>query len=141
FPPARVASLELVVEDGDDAPLALRTARARLVLPEVFLAAPAGVYALLLGDPRATAPRYELARVRDVVLAARSTPVSAEPLTPNPSYSMRASLAGGTLAALVPQAVLWTVLVAAVVILTLLTLRVARSAGGAPPDEGAWRRP
>jgi hypothetical protein len=136
FPPARVASLELVVEDGDDAPLALRAARARLVLPEIFLAAPAGVYALLLGNPRTTAPRYELARVRDVVLAARSTPVSAEPLAPNPSYSMRARLAGGALAGLVPQAVLWTVLVAAVVILTLVTLRVARSAGGAPPDEG-----
>jgi hypothetical protein len=136
FPPARVASLELVVEDGDDAPLALRTARARLVLPEIFLAAPAGVYALLLGDPHATPPRYELARVRDVVLAARSAPVSAEPLAPNPGYSMRARLAGGGLAAIVPQAVLWTVLVAAVVILTLVTLRVARSASGAPPDEG-----
>ena len=136
FPPARVASLELVVEDGDDAPLAVRAARARLVLPEIFLAAPAGVYGLLLGDPHATAPRYELARVRDVVLAARSTPVSAEPLTPNPGYSVRARLAGGTLAALLPQVVLWTVLVAAVVILTLVTLRVARSASGAPPDEG-----
>jgi hypothetical protein len=135
FPPARIASLELVVEDGDDAPLALQAARARLVLPEIFLAAPAGVYALLIGDPHATAPRYELARVRDVVLAARSTPVSAEPLAPNPGYSMRARLAGGTLAALVPQAVLWTVLVAAVVILTLVTLRVARSANESPPDE------
>jgi len=62
--------------------------------------------------------------------------VSAEPLAPNPSYSMRARLAGGGLAALVPQAVLWTVLVAAVVILTLVTLRVARSTSGSPPDEG-----
>jgi hypothetical protein len=136
FQPARVSSLELVVEDGDDAPLALRAARARLVLPEIFLAAPAGVYGLLLGDPHATAPRYELARVRDVVLAARSTPVSAEPLAPNPGYSMRARLAGGGLAALVPQVLLWTVLVASVVILTLITLRVARSASGAPPGEG-----
>ena len=136
FQAARVSSLELVVEDGDDAPLALRAARARLVLPEIFLAAPAGVYGLLLGDPHATAPRYELARVRDVVLAARSTPVSAEPLAPNPGYSLRARLAGGGLAALVPQVLLWTVLVAAVVILTLITLRVARSASGAPPGEG-----
>src|SRR5207244_840348 len=56
FPPARVVALELVVQDGDDAPLEFRAARARLVLPELFLAAPAGDYFLLVGDPKASAP-------------------------------------------------------------------------------------
>src|SRR2546429_212866 len=60
FPPARVVALELVVQDGDDAPLEFRAARARLVLPELFLAAPAGDYFLLVGDPKASAPSYEL---------------------------------------------------------------------------------
>src|SRR5439155_300908 len=58
FPPARVVALELVVQDGDDAPLEFRAARARLVLPELFLAAPAGDYFLLVGDPKASAPSY-----------------------------------------------------------------------------------
>src|SRR5207253_8567829 len=78
FPPARVVALELVVQDGDDAPLEFRAARARLVLPELFLAAPAGDYFLLVGDPKASAPSYELARVRDVVLAVSSAPVEAK---------------------------------------------------------------
>jgi hypothetical protein len=134
FPAARVVSLELVVDDGDDAPLGFAAARARLLLPEVFLAAPPGEYALLLGDPRATPPRYELARVRDVVLAVSSTPVTAEHARPNPDYSVRARLgSGGGLAGVLPQALLWVVLLAAVAILSVVTLRVARS-GGAPPD-------
>src|SRR5207245_8953986 len=84
FPPARVVALELVVQDGDDAPLEFRAARARFVLPELFLAAPAGDYFLLVGDPKASAPNYELARVRHVVLAVSSAPVEAKASAPNP---------------------------------------------------------
>src|SRR5205809_7044907 len=42
FPPARVVALELVAQDGDDAPLEFRAARARLALPAPFLPAPPG---------------------------------------------------------------------------------------------------
>jgi len=132
FPPARVVALELVVQDGDDAPLEFRAARARLVLPELFLAAPAGDYFLLVGDPKASAPSYELSRVRDVVLAVSSAPVEAKASGPNPDYS-RARLAIERRGDLVPQVLLWSVLVAAVVVLTALTLRLARSGGDAPP--------
>ena len=132
FPPARVVALELTVQDGDDAPLRFRAARASLLLPDLFLTAPAGDYFLLVGDPKASAPSYELTRVRDVVLAVSSAPVEAKAAGPNPDYS-RARLAIERRGDLVPQVLLWSVLVAAVVVLTALTLRLARSGGDAPP--------
>jgi len=132
FPPARVVALELVVQDGDDAPLEFRAARARLVLPELFLAAPAGDYFLLVGDPKASPPSYELARGREGVRAVSSAPVEAKASGPNPDYS-RARLAIERRGDLVPQVLLWSVLVAAVVVLTALTLRLARSGSDAPP--------
>jgi len=125
--PARVASLELVITDGDDAPLPLTTARARLLLPELYVAAPPGDYALLVGNPETDAPLYDLQRMRDVVLAVASTPVVAEASAPNPDYSPRARFAqGGGAARLLPQVTLWAVLIGAVGALAVLTLRLAR---------------
>ena len=72
--PVEVERLALVIEDGDDAPLVLRGVRARRQTSDLYLAAPAGEYFLLVGQPDAEAPRYELAAVRDVVLAASSAP-------------------------------------------------------------------
>ena len=133
FAPARVVALELVVQDGDDSPLVFRAVRARLRLPELYLAAPAGDYFLLVGDPRASAPSYELSRVRDVVLAVSSAPVEAKASGPNPDYSVRGRLGAERRGDLVPQVLLWSVLIAAVVVLTALTLRLARAGGDAPP--------
>jgi hypothetical protein len=135
FPPVRVDSLELVVSDGDDAPLHFRAARVRLLLPELYLAAPAGDYFLLVGEPTASPPSYELARVRDVVLAVSSAPVELKAPGPNPDYSARARLlTRGRSGDLVPHVLLWGVLVLAVVVLTVMTLRLARSSGDAPPS-------
>src|SRR5439155_1304721 len=105
-----------------------RPGRASLLLPDLFLTAPAGDYFLLVGDPKASAPSYELTRVRDVVLAVSSAPAEAKAAGPNPDYS-RARLAIERRGDLVPQVLLWSVLVAAVVVLTALTLRLARSGG------------
>jgi hypothetical protein len=127
FAPERVEALELAVEDGDDAPLAFRSVRVVRRLPELFLVAPAGDYVLLVGNPDAAAPRYELERVRDVVLAVSSNPARTGELEPNPSYSVRARLAaGGSPTELLQRVIVWGVLLAAVVVLGLLTLRVAR---------------
>jgi hypothetical protein len=134
FPPARIVGLELVVQDGDDAPLGFTAARVRLLLPELYLAAPAGDYFLLVGDPRATAPSYELARIRDVVLAVASAPVEAGGSGRNPDYSLRARLGAARRGDLVPQLILWTVLVTAVAALTALTLRLARGGDAPPPS-------
>ena len=52
--------------EGDDARLVLPGAEGRAPAPALFVGAPAGNYDLLIGNPTAEAPRYELARVRDV---------------------------------------------------------------------------
>jgi hypothetical protein len=125
--PERIESLELVIEDGNDAPLRFRAAHAHLVERDLYLAAPAGEYALLVGNADAAAPRYELERVRDVVLAVTSGTAEAAELGPNPAYSVRARLASGEhLEGTLPKIVLWVVLLGAVVVLIVVTLRLAR---------------
>jgi len=127
FAPERIAALELALEDGDDAPLVFRSVRASVPLPELFLAAPAGDYVLLVGNPDATPPRYDLEQVRDVVLAVASNPASTRDLEPNPGYSVRARLAaGGSPSELLQRAIVWGVLLLAVAVLGFLTLRLSR---------------
>jgi hypothetical protein len=127
--PVRVLSLTLEIEDGDDAPLSFRAAHARAPLPEVYLTAPAGSYALLLGAPDQAPPRYELERVRDVVLAVQAAAIEAGPLQENPDYGPLARLKGSGAR---QTALLWTALVAAVVVLAVLTLRLARRDPASP---------
>jgi len=122
-PPARLVSIVLVVEDGDDAPLEFRSAQVRVALPEVYLTAPEGRYALLLGAPDHDPPRYELERVRDVVLAVQASSITAGPLEANRDYSLQARLKGEGYRQTV---LLWGALSAAVVVLVILTLRLAR---------------
>jgi hypothetical protein len=126
----RVAQLTLAIDDGDDAPLAFSRASVQLVLPELFVTAPPGEYALLLGDDEASAPQYELERMRELVLAVPSGGAQAGPLEANPVFSSARSLSSGvrgrTLA-------VWLVLGAAVVALALLTLRAARREEPSPP--------
>jgi hypothetical protein len=121
--PARVVSLHLAIEDGDDAPLAFQSVRARVLLPEVYLTAPAGRYELLMGAAGQSAPRYELERVREVVLAVQAATVEPGALAANPDYSLGARLKGRGLRQTI---LLWGALIAAVVILGGLTLRLAR---------------
>lgn len=130
FPPARLEALEIRVADGDDAPLPLLRAAARFPAPELFVAAPAGAYALLLGNPDAGPPRYEIARARELVLAVEYAVVAPGPVGENPEYSPQARLAaaGG-----VHRVLLWAALALAVAVLALLTLRAARE--GAPGQE------
>jgi len=124
FDAVRVRALELRIEDGDDAPLTLGPVSAELSLPDVYLVASEGSYRLLLGHPDDAAPRYELERVRDVVLAVKASPLASGPLEKNPQFSARSRLAPGT--TLLHKGVVWAVLLAAVVILAGLTLRIAR---------------
>ncbi len=121
--PARVETLQLIIEDGDDAPLAFQSIQARVVLPDLFLTAPPGPYTVLMGAQGQDAPRYELERVRDVVLAVKAAAIESGSLEANRDFSLRARLAGRGLGQTV---LLWTTLVAAVAILVVLTLRLAR---------------
>ena len=95
----------------------------RFPLPELFFAAPAGEYELLLGHPGVPAPRYELARIRPMVLAVESSEAEARPLEDNPDYRPGARLANRAGAL---QIVLWVVVIGLVVFLTVLTLKLAR---------------
>lgn len=127
FPGQPIHELELVIDDGDDAPLAFHQVTARASLPELFLVAPAGTYSLLIGNPDVKAPRYELERVRSVVLAVSSNLATVAPLEANRDYSLAASLRGEDgPGSLLQAGLVWGVLLVAVAVLGILTLRVAR---------------
>jgi hypothetical protein len=128
FGPSRVTRLTLRIEDGDDAPLALSPIRARGPVPDIFVAAPAGSYMLLMGAAGAAAPSYELAHVRDVVLAVAAGAVETQPIEKNTAYKLSSRLTQGKGR---EQVLLWSVLIGAVIVLLVLTLRLARSAPGA----------
>ena len=127
----RVEELKLVVEDGDDAPLEFQRVEGRFPIPAIYFAAPEGSYSLLLGNPEAEAPRYEIARIRNVVLAVESVDVTAEQVAQNPSYSAGARLVTESG---IQQTLLWIVLLIAVVFLGLLTLRLVRQDNQTPDD-------
>lgn len=126
FAGSRADALVLEVEDGSDAPLEVVAATGLFPVPDLYFAAPAGDYALLVGHPDAAAPRYELARVRDVVLAVSAGEAEAGPLEENPDYRAGARWLRGTGA---QRLLLWATLVLAVVGLGLLTLKLARREG------------
>jgi hypothetical protein len=127
FADLRATELVLAVQNGDEAPLSITAVRAFSPLSELYVAAPAGDYALLAGDPDADAPQYEIAALRSTVLAVPAVDVTVERGGPNPAFSSGAAtarrIAGGRV---LPRLAVWTVLVLAVVVLTVLTLRVVR---------------
>jgi hypothetical protein len=122
--PIRVIGLELEIEDGDDAPLDISRVEARSTAPDVYAAATAGTYNLLLGDPNAEAPIYELERVRSKILAVPAGEALMGELEANPGFSAasRISRAGG-----LHHVLLWSALGLAVIVLVLVTLRAART--------------
>jgi hypothetical protein len=121
--PQRVTELTLEIVDGDDAPLSFEAVEGRSTAPDLYLAAPAGGYDLLLGDPEASPPLYELERVRSAILAVPAGEVAAGGIEANPAFRAASRLAGGEAW---QKALLWTVLALAVVVLAVLTLRAAR---------------
>ncbi len=126
----RIESLELVIEDGNEAPLRFTSIRGRVRVPELLITVPAGDYALLLGNARDERPRYDLEAVREVVSTVTSAAVAPGTLQKNPDYSVRAGL---SLRAGLDTLFFWIVLGAAVVVLGSITLRLARST---PPTNG-----
>lgn len=130
LPDARLEAIELEITDGDDAPLALRGVDTLVTVPALFVAAPAGEYTLLLGDPDATAPQYDVARARDVILAVPAESATPGPAEVNPAFSQAARLAGaGRPRRWLEQGAVWIVLLAAVAVLGLLTVRAVRKTG------------
>ena len=90
----------------------------------MLITAPAGDYALLLGNARDERPRYELEAVREVVFAVPSAAIAPGTLQKNPDYSARA---GVSFRSGLGTFFFWIVLGVAVVVLGSITLRLARS--------------
>ncbi len=133
---ARIRELALVVEDRDDAPLELG-ARLVVPLPELYAAVPAGDYWLLLGDPDAAPPRYELEAVRALVLGVASAEIEAGAIEPNPAFRASARLtAGGAGRQLLEHGLIWGALIGAVLVLGGITLRIVRQGSPDPPSGG-----
>jgi hypothetical protein len=79
--------LELVVDDGDNAPLALRAARAELApLPWILFESKDGApVEARLGDPARAAPRYDLEALRPAVAKLRTARATATALGAAPA--------------------------------------------------------
>jgi hypothetical protein len=121
--PARVNSLALEVEDGDDAALRWTSASLRIDVPRLYVLAEPGVYRLLLGNALDAAPRYDVARARELILSVAFQDTPLGPLGDNPEYRASARLAAGDAPS---RALLWVALGVAVAALGALTLRLVR---------------
>jgi len=126
----RSATLGLEIGDGDNAPLTLTRAEAVVWVPRLTFKAAAGDYRLLFGNPDAAPPTYDLADLRQDVLAYSAIPIDAtalQPLAPNADYTRGAR---DVLAGLERGPLLWTALGVSVVALLWLTTRILK----APPS-------
>jgi len=125
-PLPRTMTLGLEMSDGGDAPLTIEHARLQIPTVALQLVAVAGRYRLVAGNPEAEPASYELRSLESLVAQLDAAQIGAEPLRPNPQYSASARLrAGGARERLL----VWVVLGAAVLILGLLTLKMARGEG------------
>ncbi len=126
----RVSELALLVEDGDESPLAFSSIEARLETSEIFLIAPPGSYRMLLGNEAANAPAYDIERARGLLIAIPPAAAMLGPLARNPEFHEPGLIeAAGT-----QTVALWLVLVLAVLVLGALTLRASRDPAEETPS-------
>ena len=120
--PIRVSELTLVVVDGDEAPLAFSSIEASLETNEIFLVAPPGEYRVLIGNETASAASYDIERARELLVAIPPAPAVLGPPATNPAFHVP-----GLFEAAGAQTIaLWLVLLLAVLVLGVLTLRASR---------------
>ncbi|MFO1520428.1 MAG: hypothetical protein U1F57_12330 [bacterium] len=124
LPSTPFETLELVVQDGNDTPLKIDAVQAKVTVPTMYWVAPGGTYTLLLGNAKETAPQYDLAQVKETVMAVNPAEAQAGPLQANPEFNDRPSIKTEEGQ---QQILLWGVLGAAVLLLTFLSLKMARS--------------
>jgi hypothetical protein len=134
--PQGVRELEIEVEDGDNAPLALASVEGIVRVPRITFQAGAGAYRLLLGNREAAPPQYDLASLRREVLAWSAVAATPGASRANPAFRR---FAGELLGDAPPTLLLWGTLLATVAVLLWLTVRVLRQppAGTEPPSGDA----
>jgi hypothetical protein len=93
--PVRSRELLMLIKNQDSPPLPITAVRAeRRPVYLVFLARSAGRYHLLTGNPRCSAPRYDLAALGANLRGAAVSPLQLSPLADNPAYRPPEVLAG-----------------------------------------------
>lgn len=120
--PLRTSTLVVLVTDGGDAPLRFTEASARVRGGELLAVLRPGTYRLLLGQPDASVPTYELARIRPTVMAVQPADATLGDLVANPerpAVDLRGS--GGE------KVLVWAVILVAVALLGFVTMRSARA--------------
>lgn len=125
----RVSTMTLFVSDGSETPLAFRASSLAIPTREIVLVAPPGSYRLLVGQPDAQAPTYEIERVRDLLGTIPLDDATLGPLAPNPAHHEPTFWERTDSSTLV----LWSVLVLAILVLGVLTWRASQApepAGG-----------
>jgi hypothetical protein len=79
--------LLVLIDNGDSQPLQISAVRAmRRPVFVVFLAQQSGMYQVVTGNPRCTAPRYDVAVLAPRLKGAAVSPVKLSALAANPSY-------------------------------------------------------
>ncbi len=122
---APLGPLTLEVDDGDNAPLDLRSAVAIVRVPRIVFKAAPGNLRLLLGNRGAEAPRYDIAGLRSELLAYSAIAAHAGVLGDN--QASRPSLFSGFDTA--PRgALVWTAIIVAIIALVAVTLRTLKGA-------------
>lgn len=121
---ATLGPVRLEVDDGDNAPLEIGSAVAVVRVPRLVFKSAPGTLRLLLGNPEAEPPRYDLAGLRRELLAYSALPANAFEIVANPSKGSAwfSSLPGASSGAMV-----WGGIIAAMLVLLALTLRTIRS--------------
>lgn len=85
--------LGLIIENGDNPPLKIDGIEiTRHVLPLVFQADVTGEWRLFAGNPQASAPSYDLAKMSDQLRSASSVLVKANSVEANPAFRADAAL-------------------------------------------------
>lgn len=122
-------SMVLEIEEGDNAPLTLRGVHGAVNVPRVALKARPGPLRLVLGNRDASAPRYDIAALRQEVVSYSAEPLSAGALQANPAFRRRAA---DYLRDAPPTLLLWGALGTAVAALLFLTARLVRPTEAGP---------
>jgi len=122
---APLGEMTLEVDDGDNAPLEIRSAHAVVRVPRVVFKAAPGALRLLLGNRSATSPRYDLAGLRGELLAYSAITARAGAMRENRNARRNWR---GLFDSAPRSAVVWGAILVALVALVGLTVRTIRSA-------------
>ncbi len=123
----RTTTLALEVGDGDNAPLTLTRAEAVVWVPRITFKAGPGDYRLLFGNPDAAPPTYDLAGLRQDVLAYSAIPIDATAIQPPALNRDYARGARDVLSSLERGPLLWGALGVSIVALLWLTRRILKT--------------